>query len=682
MQGGGDISFDIDGAGVPSIAVASPLPAISTSVMIDGTTQDDGFVSLTGGGETLLTLVGGTSRVTGLVIDQTTDAVTVTGGSDHVIEGNRFGTDAAGTAEGDVDFGVLAKGSSGLVVRDNVIVVGEGGVAVAPEVTGVQIVGNSVGVNASGTASLGDPASAVLISGPDAEVRDNVMRGDMAGVEVVGAAAAGAKIEGNAVGLNESGTAAFPDMGYGIRVDGAPGVTISANKVSSPGWAAILVSGTVQVEVDDDGTYNLISPGSEVEDQPVTGGAATIAGNTIGVVSGNQASDPAIQRGVYTWSGADDVTVSANTIGGATNSGIELETGARHKITGNRIGTDASGSTEVAVHEGITLSKTTDVTIGGTGSDANKIVAESQGVNLIGTTATTNVAGNTIGGANGAGNFYGIYAGQGATGVALDSNVITKGTFGIRNETAGTTITKNTVSNFTEFGIKSRGWTATITGNVSSGNGVGISASGKDLNVSLNRVGLDGATETVIGNTGRGIDIGEASTAELTRNVVAGSGAQGIHVINGSTATLRANRILSSTAKPIDAAGAPAAPNLVAAVRATSGTSTRTTLILNDLPKGDAGTIEVFANESCSDPEAEIVMDISRTKKVDEEVRIIQIIVNATRDNYTVTYTDAGGHTSELSGCVEAKSYGDADGDGSQDPFDAILGQKDDPPRP
>ena len=125
--------------------------------------------------------------------------------------------------------------------------------------------------------------------------------------------------------------------------------------------------------------------------------------------------------------------------------------------------------------------------------------------------------------------------------------------------------------------------------------------------------------------------------------------------------------------------GGPEAPRLDGVVLTTAGTSTRKTLVLNGLPAGDAGTIEVFANPTCTGGEAQEVLGLTRTKEADETFRVIQMPPTSPRDHVTVTYTDESGNTSGLSGCRSAQTFGDGDRDGSVDPFDALGDLEDDP---
>jgi LPXTG-motif cell wall-anchored protein len=181
----------------------------------------------------------------------------------------------------------------------------------------------------------------------------------------------------------------------------------------------------------------------------------------------------------------------------------------------------------------------------------------------------------------------------------------------------------------------------------------------------------------VVGNLGTGISV-TGGSALLRGNLVAGSGGDGISVSASATAEVRRTRIWESAQEPIAAPGAPAAPTIEAAIRSGSGETLRRTLVLTELPEGDAGRIEVFANASCDDPEAELLLSIERTKGADETARIVQVPEAPDRDHFTVTYTSAAGRTSEVSNCASGDTYPDADGDGSVDPLDEVLGAADD----
>ena len=105
--GADNIRFLIPGAGVQTINLTSALPAITSPVVIDGTTQP-GFagspiIELNGSGAagaTGLSITAGNSVVRGLVINRFAgEGIRLQTGGGNRIEGNYIGTNAAGTVD-------------------------------------------------------------------------------------------------------------------------------------------------------------------------------------------------------------------------------------------------------------------------------------------------------------------------------------------------------------------------------------------------------------------------------------------------------------------------------------------------------------------------------------------------------------------------------------------------------
>ncbi|MDB6109058.1 MAG: proteinputative collagen-binding proteinCalx-beta, partial [Pedosphaera sp.] len=152
------ISFNIAGAGPFTISVQSALPAITSPVIIDGTTQP-GFAgqpvveldgALAGTNANGLKLTGGNSVVRGLVINRFQGAgitVGLTGG--NVIQGNFIGTDRSGAV-------ALGNGLAGVEISS--------------------ASGNTIGGNGYGTGNIigfnGGPGVAI-VAGTNNQVRGN-----------------------------------------------------------------------------------------------------------------------------------------------------------------------------------------------------------------------------------------------------------------------------------------------------------------------------------------------------------------------------------------------------------------------------------------------------------------------------------------------------------------------------
>ncbi len=309
--------------------------------------------------------------VKGLVFQGVGTGISATGGRNHVIEGNRFGTSADGSTGTGIARGIVVN-TAGVTIADNVFVGPEGVVAdtaatglrvrdnrfgtnaagtaalgtggngtplglqvgaADAEVTGNQFVGevgvvggtgasglsvstNRFGTNASGTAVLGDSRAGVIVLGPNASIRGNQAATKTVGFAAIGTAAGGAQIADNAVGVDAARTASLPHVGLGIRIDGAPGAQVTGNVIGSSGGAAISITGSVQVRTV--GNETRFNGRDEVVAGPVTGGGTVVRGNTIGLLAGGTtlATDPG-PYGVEVFADAPNVTIASNTMAGS-----------------------------------------------------------------------------------------------------------------------------------------------------------------------------------------------------------------------------------------------------------------------------------------------------------------------------------------------------------------------------
>lgn len=667
--GGGEITFDIDGGGIPSISAGSPLPTVTGPTTIDGTTQDGGWVEVVGAGAHVLQLQGGPSLITGLAVRGGDLQIDVAGGTGQVVRGNRIGTNATGTA-GDAGSsqGIFVSGGDGARVGDNVIGTADIGIGLRSGSTSTTVEGNRVGVSDDGTAAIGDTDAGIIVNAPDATITGNTVRGTSVGIELLRSGATGAEVTDNAVGAHRDGTAAFDGQAYGIRSDGAPGATITGNRVVATN--AIVLAGSDQTTTDAEGVHPE-EPSVDPIDGAVTGAEATVADNDIGLLA-NGTNAGTTAYGITAWAGMADTTIDGNRIGTTQATAVRLLGGSNHTITANTIGGDPDAGTPTPVHDGIVVNGSTDVTIGGVGSAANAIVHTDDGIDATDASSGLRVEANRIAAPNAEAEGTGIEVGDGPNGAVITSNRIVGGTTGIASQAANAKITGNQLLAQSDVGIEATGDGVTVSGSVVAAGSDGVRVDGDGITVTQNRIGLEAGSDTVTGNGGVGLTI-EGGKVLASKNVIAGTGAEGIKVGTGAKATLRSNRVWETNGDAIDVADGPDAPDLAAAVRSGTGADTRTTLLMRDLPEGDAGTIEVFANSSCDSSEAQFLMDITRKKTATETARIIQIKGSSTRDHFTVTYTDEDGTTSELSDCVDAGTYPDGDGDGSIDVFDEIF---------
>ena len=204
------------------------------------------------------------------------------------------------------------------------------------------IEGNFIGTDISGTTSLSliSPNETVrigvqlwggstgnTIGGTTAAARNVIVGINLPAVLMTDAGTSGNVVEGNYIGTNASGTAAIPNTGEGVLIDGgASGNTI--------GGASNVISGNAGdgVEISGAGTSgNLV-------DSNFIGTDAT---GTFAIGDGND--------GVEIDSGA-----SGNIVGGttpeATNlisgnaNGVEINDSSLNLVQGNMIGTDTTGT--------------------------------------------------------------------------------------------------------------------------------------------------------------------------------------------------------------------------------------------------------------------------------------------------------------------------------------------------
>jgi hypothetical protein len=285
-----------------------------------------------------------------------------------------------------------------------------------PGTNGNVVSGNYIGVDAAGTAALGNGCEGVIISdgpqnnivGGDTPGERNVIGGSNShGVLIAGSDTTSNTVSGNYIGTDANGTAALANGQHGVVINnGAHDNTIGG---SSPGEGNLISGNT------DDGV-RISGFGAE---------GNIVIGNHIGLDSSGTAVLGNGEHGVEIVNGA-----ARNTVGGMTAGERNVVSGnARHGITvgdpggdgnvvsGNYIGTDATGT--VALGNG-----SAGVAIGFGAQD-----------NLIGGTSIEEgnlIAHNTEAGV--------LVEGAGSTGNTISHNAITaNGGLGIDNSSGGNT---------------------------------------------------------------------------------------------------------------------------------------------------------------------------------------------------------------------------------------------------
>ena len=258
--GADTIDFNIAGAGPHTIAPTSALPTITEAVTLDATTQP-GFAgtplieldgSLAGAGANGVTVAAYGSTVRGLVINRFSLSGIALYGGGGVVAGNYVGTDVSGqVALGNGIDGVEIFSSGNIVggtgVGDRNVISGnvDDGVNIDVGTTGNVILGNYIGVDATGLMDLGNASDGVLVENGAfgntiGGATGNVIYGnDGAGVQLT-TGAAGNVIQANYIGANTGEGVLIGGGSNGNTVGGA--VAGTANTIVSNGGPGVSVA--------------------------------------------------------------------------------------------------------------------------------------------------------------------------------------------------------------------------------------------------------------------------------------------------------------------------------------------------------------------------------------------------------------------------------------------------------
>ena len=498
------------------------------------------------------------------------------------VSGNYLGTDVTGTGIiGNLTDGVaisapnntvggLTAGERNIIsanLRNGVIISGTAA-------TGNKVIGNYIGTDVNGTASLSNSFAGVRIQsatntvGGTTVAERNLISGNFThGVSISGATATGNKVTGNYIGTDVTGTAVlagFGNFGNGVSLSSAPnnivggttlgernlisgnsgtgsfgngvfieGATATGNKVTG-NYIGTDVNGTVALGNEAAGVTilsannsvggtaagerNLIS-GNKQNGVFLSGTAATgnkVTGNFIGTNATGTAALGNVLDGV-------GITGPNNTVGGTTAGERNLISKNRvgviiagaaaggNKVIGNYIGTDVTGTAALGnTVDGVNIQSPTN-TVGGTTAGERNLISANNGVGVI--IQTANGTGNKV-----TGNFIGTdVTGTAALGQRLDGVLILS-----NNNTVG-------------------GTTAGERNLISGGNRAGVAIYGTGNKVMGNYLGTDVTGTVALGNNQDGVQLYSPSnivggTTAGERNLISGNKEAGVYIV-GAPAT-------------------------------------------------------------------------------------------------------------------------------------------------
>ena len=449
------IEFSIPGVGPHTIQPGSPLPTITDPVVIDGTTEPDyagtPVVELDGslagaGAHGLLGSAGG-SAVRGLAINRFAgDAVKINLAGGNLIEDNALGTDPAGTLDlGNSGNGVtISGGSHANVVRDNLISGNNGSGVVVVSVNDTLVQGNLIGTSLAGSAALANSGIGVFVSGGSNTKIGGI--GSGAGNVISGNSATGISTSNttgtlllrNLVGTDISGAAAIPNGSVGVFISGGTGTVIgglaaaTGNVISGNTFTGMTINSAANTivqqnfvgtditggaAVPNSAAGMLINSGSEnlLRDNVISGNASSgvvvvnetnlmVLGNRLGTDAAGTTAVSNNVLGLFVGGGANNTIGGSgpgdgNVMSGNLASGVALSNATSITFLGNRIGTDITGAASLGNGSvGFFISGGSNVTVGGSGVGEGNVVADSTftGITLI-NASTATFQGNRIG---------------------------------------------------------------------------------------------------------------------------------------------------------------------------------------------------------------------------------------------------------------------------------------------
>lgn len=193
--GGDNVEFAIPGTGTHTIAVESPLPALTERVTLDGWSQSGHVAAplivlngkLAGSGSGIEVRAADVT-VRGFVIqDFDGDGINVSGVTNTIIQGNYIGTTVAGDA---------AAGNSG---------------------AGLRLLGGTRGVTLGNDGQVS--TEIIAAQNVEAERERNIISGNQSGIVAEGQSTTGNNIQGNYIGTDVTGQIAIPNADFGIHFE-------------------------------------------------------------------------------------------------------------------------------------------------------------------------------------------------------------------------------------------------------------------------------------------------------------------------------------------------------------------------------------------------------------------------------------------------------------------------------
>ncbi|MBA3775708.1 MAG: hypothetical protein H0X11_04590, partial [Betaproteobacteria bacterium] len=298
------INFNIPGSGVQTLTPASPLPAISDPVNINGYSQPgssmntlanadnavllieiNGAVSLQFGLD--INLPGSGSTIRGLVINRVAGGVAkgiIIRGNNCIIQGNFIGTDPTGTIAFNLSGDGIQTDTSSGGGSDNTIggvLPGQRNVISGNRFNGISIngdnnviQGNFIGVDATGAKALpngadgglgvriGNSGTGTLVGGTIAGARNIISGNASGGLEIIADLSCCNVVQGNFIGTDATGTKPLGNGGSGVDLSFSLGGNLiggttpeARNVISGNGTSGVVLQGAAETGDEVQGNF-------------------------------------------------------------------------------------------------------------------------------------------------------------------------------------------------------------------------------------------------------------------------------------------------------------------------------------------------------------------------------------------------------------------------------------------
>lgn len=264
------IGFTIGAPAPHVIEPTTALPSVDEIAMLDGATQPGGEEirvdgDSAGAAATGIDIAADGAAVRGLTIVNFSFGVDLEGADGATVRDSLIGTNPAGDAGlGNVVGINVGLGASDAELRDNVVSGNSAGVLVEAN-NGARLVGNLIGTDPAGTAAVPNStaisvssAGSTVIGGPSAGER-NVISGNVGtAIDFVGPGTVDNVVQGNLIGVGADGTTPLGNGGRGIRIDDTEEGNLIGGSGAGEGNVIAHSGGVAGIEVSGDTSGNTI----------------------------------------------------------------------------------------------------------------------------------------------------------------------------------------------------------------------------------------------------------------------------------------------------------------------------------------------------------------------------------------------------------------------------------------